>query len=250
MSNLFPNCLILHFIHSLFSSVFFIFHQIFLLFIISITLKPALQSYELLTDHICLATTYTSRSCQACSSMRTHLQAKRNVFKWSLKLLLDKQHRTRTVSQMWLISTRDLIYMHAKIKYNKTNAIKIKKKHTYTEAGIYKAAQRSVCPTEVKWNLGTHHHPPRHITFSYTSGSNEEQINKKMKATTYRNNSALGGSLLILSPRFCYCFSPLFFQFVKQLSVKFWDVNKVEHRQRFILLSIKFAQSPNWEHSV
>lgn len=177
--------------------------------------------------------------------MRTHLQAKRNVFKWSLKLLLDKQHCTPTVSQMWLISTRELIYMHAKIKYNKTNAIKIKKKHTYTEAGIYKAAQRSVCPTEVKWNLGTHHHPPRHITFSYTAGSNEEQINKKMKATTYRNNSALGGSLLILSPRFCYCFSPLFFQFVKQLSVKFWDVNNVEHRQRSILLSTKLAQSPN-----
>lgn len=40
--------------------------------------------------------------------------------------------------------------MHAKIKYNKTNAIKIKKKHTYKEVGIYKAAQRTVRPTEVK----------------------------------------------------------------------------------------------------
>lgn len=37
-----------------------------------------------------------------------------------------------------------LIYMHARIKRNKTNAIKIKKKHTYTEVCIYKAAQRSV----------------------------------------------------------------------------------------------------------
>lgn len=30
--------------------------------------------------------------------------------------------------------------MHAKIKHNKTNALKIKKKHTRTEVGIYKAA--------------------------------------------------------------------------------------------------------------
>lgn len=43
-----------------------------------------------------------------------------------------------------------LIYMHAKIKQNKTNAIKIKKKHTYAEVCIYKAAQRSVHPTEMK----------------------------------------------------------------------------------------------------
>lgn len=41
-------------------------------------------------------------------------------------------------------------YMHAKIKYSKTNAIKMKKKHTYAEVGIYKAAQRSMCPTEMK----------------------------------------------------------------------------------------------------
>jgi len=32
LSNLFPNCLILYFIHSLLSSIFFIFYQIFLLF--------------------------------------------------------------------------------------------------------------------------------------------------------------------------------------------------------------------------
>lgn len=179
--------------------------------ITSMTLNTALQSYKLLTDHICLATTYASRSCQACSSTRAHLQAKRNIFKWSLKWLLDKQHCTCTVSQMWLISTREPIYTCAKIKYNKTNAIKTKEKHTYTEVGIYKAAQRSVRPTEMKWNLGTHHYPPRHITFSYTSGSNEEQINKKIKATMYRNNSALGGRLLILNPRFCYCSGPLFF---------------------------------------
>lgn len=55
----------------------------------------------------------------------------------------------------------------------------------------------------------------------------------------------LAGSL-ILKPRFCYCFSPLFFQFVKQLSVKFWDVDNVEHRQRSIVLSIKPAQSSNY----
>lgn len=40
--------------------------------------------------------------------------------------------------------------MHAKIK---TNAIKIKKTHTYTEVGIYKAAQRNVHPTEMKWKM-------------------------------------------------------------------------------------------------
>lgn len=69
-------------------------------------ISTTIQSYKLLTDPICLATTYTSRSCQACSSRHTHLQAKRNIFKWSLKLLLDKQQCTCTMSQMWLISTR------------------------------------------------------------------------------------------------------------------------------------------------
>lgn len=76
-----------------------------------------------------------------------------------------------------------LIYMHAKIKRNKTNAIKIKKKHTYTEVCIYKADQKSVHPTKMKWNSGPQHHPPRHITFSYTSGSNKEQISKKKTKT-------------------------------------------------------------------
>lgn len=72
----------------------------------SCNISTSIQSYKLHRDHICLATTYISRPCQACSSRRTHLQAKGNTFKWSLKLLLDKQHCSCTMSQMWLISTR------------------------------------------------------------------------------------------------------------------------------------------------
>lgn len=42
--------------------------------------------------------------------------------------------------------------MHAKIEQSKTNAIRSKKKHTYTEAGIYEAAQGTVSPAELKQN--------------------------------------------------------------------------------------------------
>lgn len=115
------------------------------------------------------------------------------------------------------------------------------KRETHAEVGIYKAEQRSMCPTKIKWHLGTHHLPPSNITFSYTSGSNR-WINKSRQQLT---EITLGGRLQILKPRFHSGFSPSFFQLVKQLSATRGDVNNVQHRQRSVLLAIKSAQSPN-----
>lgn len=112
------------------------------------------------------------------------------------------------------------------------------RRNARTEVGIYKAAWSSICLTEIKWNLGTHHQSSSNLTFSYTSGSNRgintEQLTEVM---------TLGGRLPILNAVFHYCFSPLFSQFVKQSPAILWDVNNTQHRQRSMLLSIKSAES-------
>lgn len=75
----FANHLISYLLRSLYSSMFF--HLLPNLSSVFCNISTTIRSYKLLTDPICLATAYTSRSRQACSSRHTHLQAKRNIFK-------------------------------------------------------------------------------------------------------------------------------------------------------------------------